>query len=115
MDVLSPFASFLIALVIGVACGLVFMGVTADSRFKMIRDCTLGVIASLIGWGFTMCLPVNQYKNVGADFVALGASITLLHLYWTVFKERSNILKEVDAGSPDNPFIERERPTHGSL
>jgi hypothetical protein len=107
---IGPISSLVIALALGVAGGIIFRFATADSRFKAVRDCALGVIGALIGWGFVMLLPILQHKYIGADFVALGTTGVFLHFYWAVFKERTNLMKDFDSNAPNNPFTDEERP-----
>jgi len=97
MTFVEIFSSFTMSLLITVACGMGYAFAASDTKPRKRKTIAIAAGSGMIGWGFAMLLPINEYKFVAAFVVALIASIYGSHIYWFIFKEKSKTTKFIDA------------------
>ncbi len=105
--------SALATLGIGVVLGLGFGWIVGDKgRREYGHQVAVGIGSAYAGWLFGLVLPIAEYKFVAVVGIATFFSMNALHIYWVVFKERTNLMKDIDSNWPLNEPTDEERPSH---
>jgi len=89
--------SFGFTIILCIICGLAYSFAAGDSKPRKRKTVSVALMSGVVGWGFAMLLPIQEFKGIGAAFISVISAIYGSHIYWFIFKPKSRTTKVIDA------------------